>query len=260
MAKQITKTGRTLREVKMQKMRLARRELARKYNKNGYILYQGPSEIDGREIVVIATGFGKKSINTKTGAMIQTWIIRTDVAPNKAIKTGQDKSICGNCPLRPSLHVKAKGAKPCYVKTYHAPLAVFRAFKRGRYAVAPVGIFLGKVVRFGAYGDPGAVPSSAWAQARREMVGNTGYSHQWRNACASQADFLMASVETPAGRDEAKALGYRTFRTKRASDPVLPGEIACPASKEAGALTTCAKCKLCAGNSVHAKDIVINLH
>jgi hypothetical protein len=55
---------------------------------NGYILYQGPSAIDGKPIVVIATGFASKSNNGKTGDMIQTWIIRQDIAPHLAVKSG----------------------------------------------------------------------------------------------------------------------------------------------------------------------------
>ena len=44
-------------------------------NKNGYILYQGPSVLDGVEIVVVATGFDTKSQNSKTGDMIQPTIL-----------------------------------------------------------------------------------------------------------------------------------------------------------------------------------------
>lgn len=231
---------------------------------NGYVLYHGPSELDGKPIVVVATGFARKSQNVKTGDMVQIWIIRSDVAPIEALKTGADASVCGNCPLRPvNFKARANRApndKPCYVNVGYAPRAIFNSFHKGIYPAAVPGIFLGKTVRFGAYGDPAAVPSKAFAQARREMVHNTGYTHQWREVAPCNAEFLMASVETPAGREEAKALGYRTFRTKKAGDPVLSGEISCPASKEAGVRTTCENCKLCGGAMVRAKDIVINLH
>ena len=227
---------------------------------NGYIIYEGPSELDGAPIIVIATGFAKPSVNTKTGDMVQTWILRADVEPHLAVKSGHDESVCGQCPLRPMLHVKAPGRKPCYVRTDQGPLTVYRTYHRGRYPQAPIGIFLGRKVRFGSYGDPGAVPTKAWTQARREMAHNTGYTHQWRTAARCHAQFTMASVETPEARAEAKTMGYRTFRTKLASEPLLDGEIACPASKEAGARTTCAKCRLCGGASIKAKDIAINLH
>lgn len=231
---------------------------------NGYVIYDGPSELDGKPIIAVATGFAKNSQNSKTGAMVQIWILRRNVAPLTAVKTGADKSVCGNCPLRPNAFKSRKdrlpGDKACYVNIGQAPRAVHDGWQRGIYPAAVPGIFLGHKVRFGAYGDPAAVPAAAWAQARREMVQNTGYSHQWRTVAPCNAEFLMASVETPEGRAEAKAMGWRTFRTKREGDPVLPGEIACPASKEAGVRTTCDKCVLCGGASVKAKDIVINLH
>jgi hypothetical protein len=50
------------------------------------ILYEGPSMIDGKPIVVIAT---VGSANSKTGAMVQTWIMRQDVEPHHALKTGK---------------------------------------------------------------------------------------------------------------------------------------------------------------------------
>ena len=53
-------------------------------NPNGYIIYEGASLLDGKPIVAIAlTG---KSTNTKTGAMIQTFIIRSDIDPLTANK------------------------------------------------------------------------------------------------------------------------------------------------------------------------------
>ena len=38
----------------------------------------------------------------------------------------------------------------------------------------------------------------------------------------------MASVETPKARAQAKALGWRTFRTRTEGAPVLKGEAQCP--------------------------------
>ena len=42
---------------------------------NGLVLYHGPSRINRREIVVIATGLRRKSRNRKTGKMVQIWIL-----------------------------------------------------------------------------------------------------------------------------------------------------------------------------------------
>ena len=61
------------------------------------IIYQGPSLLDGLPIVAIATYSDK---NTKTGKVLQTYIMRSDISPLEASKTGQDFSICGDCKFR----------------------------------------------------------------------------------------------------------------------------------------------------------------
>ena len=59
----------------------------------GFVMYEGPSVLDGAPIVVIAT---MKSGNTKTGNMVQVWIIRSDMHPVTASKVGADAAICGS--------------------------------------------------------------------------------------------------------------------------------------------------------------------
>ena len=63
----------------------------------GFVMYQGPSVLDGQPIVVVAT---MSTSNIKTGQMIQTWILRDNINPVEASKAGDDSSICGNCPHR----------------------------------------------------------------------------------------------------------------------------------------------------------------
>ena len=53
--------------------------------KNG-IIYNGPSLLDGKPIVVIATYSDR---NTKTGKVLQTYIIRSDISPLNAKKRAQ---------------------------------------------------------------------------------------------------------------------------------------------------------------------------
>lgn len=218
----------------------------------GIILYEGPSMIDGAPIVVVATG----STNRKTGGMLQTWIIRADVEPHEARKTGQDASICGDCPHR---------AGSCYVVLHQAPLSVFRAYKRGSYrtagdlqTIAAVG--KGKAVRLGSYGDPAAVPVEVWEALVSEAASHTGYTHQWRKV-PSLRTFCMASCDTEADRLEAKANGWRTFRVRAADAPLMDREITCPASAEGGSRTTCDRCGLCAGlRKWSGKDVAIIVH
>ena len=234
-----------------------------KNNPNGLIVYTGPSQIDGSPIVVILT---RKSKNSKTGDMVQSWIIRADVDPVAASKSGDDASICGQCPHRPLL-ARATGDAPCYVNLARAPLAIFNAYRRNRYAraqsIEQVRAFIaGAPLRLGAYGDPFAAPAPLWSQLVALASGHTGYSHQWRNPGfnpAQWAPLVMASVDSQSDADIARAMGLRTFRVSIGVEH-MPGEISCPASAEAGARVQCAKCQLCAGTSKQAKHIVIADH
>ena len=72
-----------------------------------YVIYDGPSQIDGKPIVAIAqVGTG----NRKTGkGMVQTWILRSDIDPISASRTGEDSSICGDCPHKGKPSDKATG-------------------------------------------------------------------------------------------------------------------------------------------------------
>lgn len=227
----------------------------------GYIAYEGPSAIDGAPVVVIVTGLSG-SANRKTGSMVQTFILRQDVHPTEALRTGADASICGQCEHRPLL-AKQTGKAPCYVDVAKAPASVWRAYRRGRYTKAPLDVIAkalsARVLRIGTYGDPAAAPLDVWQALLVYVAGWTGYSHQWRTLGADWARIVMASADNPADRADAKAQGWRTFRVSIGLDR-QDGEISCPASKEAGAKVQCIDCKLCKGASVRAKDIVIADH
>jgi len=67
-------------------------EYPMKLNRNGAIVYQGPSMIDGAPIVAIVTGLTRKSKNEKTGNMAQVFILRADMSPLQAIASGADGS------------------------------------------------------------------------------------------------------------------------------------------------------------------------
>ena len=207
-------------------------------------LYDGPSVLDLCPIIVLLTGLAKASTNTKTGDMLQTWIMRKDVPPNEAIKTGQDVSVCGGCQLRP---FKNSSGKPCYVKVWQAPLSTWKANKDlpvTSHEVARA-LVAGRVLRRGSYSDPAAVPQEVWDNLRASP--GTGYSHQWE-AFPHFAPYVMASVHTEEERSRARALGYRTFRVISDVSEVSRGEVLCPASKEAGARVQCARCNLCNGS------------
>lgn len=215
----------------------------------GYCFYRGPSMLDGSPIIAIANGFDG-SINPKTGDMIQTWIIREDIAPNVAVKNGTDTAICGEC-----IHRKKR---TCYVPTHKAPLSVFNAFHRGRYVwdYNPEH-YRGLDVRFGSYGDPAAVPLFYWTGIKAVANSTTGYTHQWKRF-PQFASVAMASVESLAERLEAKSMGFRTFRVRNGE--LEKGEVVCPASKEGWHKLTCQQCKACGGTDGRRGDIAILPH
>jgi len=237
---------------------------------NGYIIYRGPSALDGAPIVVIVTGTATRSANAKTGDMLQTWILREDVAPHLAIKTGEDASICGNCPHRGEHDgTRWTRTRTCYVQTHNAPLSVWKAYHRGNYpdisdspeAIADIG--RGRVVRLGSYGDPMAAPLAVWQALTSSATGWTGYTHQWRsNASPDWQALIMASADTELDHAHATHQGWRTFR-------VMPtgatfdkrAEVLCPASAEAGNKSSCAACTLCNGTTSKArKSVAIYVH
>ena len=234
---------------------------ARKRRVNGAVLYHGPSQLDGEEIVVVLTGLARGgSKNSKTGKMLQTWILRADRDPRQASLTGADASICGDCK-----HRRNNGGA-CYVVIEQAPLAVWRAWKRGIYAdwtkAFPANALKGRRVRLGSYGDPAAVPYNVWRRVLdQKITGWTGYTHQWKRSDFKRLrSVVMASVDTAEEADEARADVWRTFRVRASGEELRRGEVSCPASDEMGKLTTCEKCGLCQGLQSEAKDIAIQAH
>lgn len=233
---------------------------------NGFIFYRGPSMLDGSPIVAIATGTARGSRNTKTGHEVQTWILRDDMSPVDAVKTGADGAICGACSLRGN----GDGTnRTCYVTVFQAPLVVWKAAQRGLYpfynptTVIELELLTGRMLRLGSYGDPAAVPAHVWETLVHGAAGHTGYTHQWATkAGASLQSLCMASADSDNDARVARELGWRTFRVMRRDEQPAKGEeISCPASKEAGAKTSCALCKACGGTSAKARvSIAIQAH
>jgi hypothetical protein len=222
------------------------------------IIYNGPSLLDGKPIVVIAT-FSNR--NTKTGAVVQTYILRSDINPLEASKTGEDFSICGDCPMRGEVTTdpqrkQAKGRK-CYVNLGQGVLIVYKSFLRGVYQPAdPATIGHGRFVRVGTYGDPAAVPQRVWELLLSDADGFTAYTHQkpWR------PEIAMQSADSHAEAVMHWKENRRTFRViADLGELDKANETICPASKEAGRRVQCAECRLCAGFK-QAKSIAIVEH
>lgn len=238
---------------------LTKEERAKNKTQSG-IIYRGPSLIDGAPIVVLATYSNR---NKKTGAMVQTYILRDDMDPLTASKTGADSAICGTCPHRgtPTSDPAAKQAKgrTCYVVLGQGVLSIWKAYLRGLYvpqSAADIG--RGRMVRVGTYGDPGAVPSEVWDALLSEAAGWTAYTHR----AGFRPDMAMQSADTYAQALAFWQAGARTFRVVQNVSEIDPSrEVMCPASKEAGRRTTCQACKLCAGLATRSpKSVAIVMH
>ena len=220
----------------------------------GYVLYEGPSAINGENIAAILT---LGSTNKKTGNMAQLWILHKDIPPHIAQKTGADTAVCGDCPIK----------KECYVLTFQGPLSVWNAYKRGSYmrisANTPIfdlDIFIELVstliIRFGAYGDPAALPKWLIKSIAENCKDFTGYTHQWNKRKFNfLKNYFMASVETKKLAEKAIKKGFRYFRIKQPGADNFKNEIDCPSNIG----IQCIDCKLCNG-SKQAKNITIEAH
>lgn len=216
----------------------------------GYIVYEGPSLFDKKPIVAIVT---MKSGNEKTGNMAQLWILRSDIAPHKAVKTGDDISVCGGCK-----HRHFSGGS-CYVLPFQGPRSVYAAYQRGIYSTdleSLARILPDRGVRLGAYGDPAMLPEELLAWLTHYARFTTGYTHQWRNKRLAHAvKYCQGSVDTLQEYQDFKSMypKGKTFRVA-ADDHTEPQEIICKADTDG---ITCSECKLCDGKKM---DITIKVH
>ena len=220
----------------------------------GLLLYDGPSMLDRSGIIAVAV---LRSLNDKTGDMIQVYILPRDVHPVEAIRQGLKGGTCGPCPLLGNV---------CYVRPEQAPTAIWRGYGRGIYPVydkAQHGyLFSHRKIRWGADGDPAALPLPTIHKVNRLASGHTGYSHQlfWinRKRADKLARLFMVSCETPAQLEECKRRGWRAFRVKTESQPTLPGEFPCPFYAHN---VRCVDCGLCDGaDGKSPKHIAVTVH
>ena len=219
----------------------------------GFILYQGASELDNAPIVVIAT---MSTNNRKTGKMVQVWILRSDIDPIEAYQSRADYSICGNCPQRWALG----GA--CYVNIGQAPLAIYRAYKRGSYTLFDPSLhgelLANRKIRLGAYGDPAAVPFEVLRDFAALGKGHTGYTHQYnhKNFDRRYLDLCMISADTLAIAQKVKRDNARSFLVLATDAPTPSDSIECLSDSKG---ISCLDCGLCNGKS-DAPSIYIRVH
>ena len=233
-------------------------------NKNGAIIWAGPSLIDGSPIALILTGIKYPSHNLKTGDELQTWIIPDNgVSPQDNINNGNDYSVCGNCVHRPYLKPK----QHCYVKAWQAAHKVWQCYDRNGYEKLNNKIIENNPrikftpLRLGSYGDPAAVPYIGWYRILKHIKKFTGYTHQWDQKFYNPklSKYCMASVESLKESKKAISKNMRYFRVTDKLDRNKK-ELICPASKEAGRKLNCINCNACNGTASTRRNVVIVAH
>ena len=212
----------------------------------------------------VIVNFQFKTSNTKTGALIQNYIIPASWIESDAhIKTLSDSEVCFDCD-----HGKSKKAT-CYVRKSNSERGLISKVKSLRNIglenipeLSPeseadlLNAIEGRGVRFGSYGEPILLGEALIGKISKRAKFWTGYTHQWhKNNWAK--DYFMASVESELVSKVAQKSGFRTFFV---GDTQSKEYVTCPASKEAGNKTTCDNCKLCMGTQSKAKSVTILPH
>jgi hypothetical protein len=215
----------------------------------GFVVYEGVTCMPGlpfgdslRHIVVIAV---LTSNNSKTGNMIQFYILVKNHPPMLAVWNGQDFSICGDCK-----HRGCKGNKrTCYVKIWEAVTQIYKSYKAGRYPrynpAEDEHWFVGAEMRFGAYGDPAAAPFLLWDYFNSltdQTV--TGYTAQWDKVHRGWSEFCMASTSTPEEFFMATSAGWRCYHIGEVTEQMTRMGVTCPNVTKG---RQCIKCGLCGG-------------
>lgn len=223
------------------------------------LAWEGKSRVNSVPIMLGVSAEKRPSTNLKTGPMVQVLAMLRDTHPYEAALTGEDEAVCGGCKLRPSVHKKLKmvgeevSEYPCYVILGRKG-AQWKALKRAEEDLeGAIEAVSGRAVRFGEYGNMSSAPREVVGALMEAVDKHTLYEHDWdlpKNQWLKA--YAMASVHSEEERQEAKAMGWRTYKT---GDEPEEGEIWCPFHSHG---IQCIKCGLCNGGE--GKDIVIPSH
>jgi len=228
--------------------------------------WKGPSTIDGNEIMAVVSCEKRKSVNDKTGDMIQVAFFRTDQPPLEAVHSGDDESVCGSCPIRPSVHDKSVTDLPCYVNVMWTRAQWNAGMNAPEDLDQALDVLGKKPVRFGQYGNMSSIPKEVALEMFKAADKWTLYEHEWRKPeNLWMREYAMASVHSIEEAKEAWALGFRTFRTVNGKIELEGNEILCPNTTHG---KTCEECLLCDGKRKkrdnrkrdNRKSIVVRVH
>lgn len=221
---------------------------------NGVLVYQGPGflldstdrPVHG-DIKVIVTGTERGSGNTKTGHMLQTWIMPASGFPH--VGSLPARIVCGDCAIE----------KACYVNR-----SVLSSVGRTKYPPLQPDL-LHKVsgtetpIRLGAFGNPSAMP----IEVARRLIRNrawTSYEAMWRSCDPAWQHISMASTQTIEDTEDALSRGWRCFLT--VPENQVEAVLAHFANRGVQCLAQtkgiqCRNCRLCDGTMARSRPAVI---
>jgi hypothetical protein len=204
--------------------------------------------------------FQLSSANSKTGNIIQIFILPLQWIIEGRV-SNDDTAVCFDCK-----HGQSK-EKSCYVRKGPSNLGLITKVKSLHKKLDDIPEFStstlenvvnfcsGKMIRFGAYGEPVLLGEDMVYLLTKASKGWVGYTHQWMRPEYKWASaYFMASTETILMDNLAHKLGFRTFLVT--DGRTIENSVLCPASKEAGQKTICAKCLLCSGTSGKGKKSI----
>jgi len=225
--------------------------------KSCIVLYKGISLLDNKTpIMVVMSGYTKDSANSKTGPLIQLYILPLNDKPSDTYRSGSS-AVCGTC--------KYNGNNGCYVRWSHLTSMWNSARVQNPIDKSlAIELMKGLRVRVGAAGDPLAVPSDFWKDVLSSCDSFTGYTHQWsdKNLSSGYKGMFMASVDSHSEKILARARGWNTFQVLDGDEPLNKSTLCLatiPNKTDLNGLPmSCASCMLCNGKG--NKSIHVQLH
>lgn len=108
------------------------------------------------------------------------------------------------------------------------------------------------------------MPARVWRSIMPDNAkGATGYTHAWRSPKArGYSEFLMASVESRAEAEEARARGWRSFLLVPLNRAIPDGFLWCPGDAlNPATKLPCSRCGACTGTRGRSKaDVAMYVH
>lgn len=204
---------------------------------------------------------GSKLVQTYTFSLEQYMYIKSNQKASLKEFFKLDKANCLDCPFSGN-----SGNAKCYTHKFmqfSGFVSMLRSIKDEDLTILNdskvtkiLAMSKDTFIRFGSYGEPSLMPIGLVQSMTSVSKGWTGYTHQYAKDWASDyKDFFMASIESEIEKTE-----WRAFRVL-GTDTKQSNATQCPASKEGGNVSNCAKCGLCSGlMGKGTKDVKILQH